>query len=47
MTHHAGPADKRARQPMTTGRLAVWLTFYAFMGIMVMGTVLTLAGKGQ
>jgi hypothetical protein len=47
MTRHAGLADKRDRPQMTTGRLALWLGFWLFMAIMVMGTVITMAGKGQ
>jgi hypothetical protein len=31
---------------MTTGRLALWLGFWLFIAIMVMGTVVSLTGKG-
>lgn len=45
MAHHAGqPACEKA--PLTTGRLALWLAFWFLMTVMVMGTVVTLSGKG-
>jgi hypothetical protein len=47
MTHHAGPpAHETEKPPLTTGRLAVWLTFWLFLAIMVLGTVVSLTGKG-
>ncbi len=44
MTHHAGPPRDKA--PVTTGRLAVWLLFVFLMACLLLGTVVTLAGKG-
>lgn len=48
MTHHAGPPaqEKPYRPPMTTGRLAVWLTFWFLFACVVLGTVVNVAGKG-
>ena len=46
-THRAGPPAHRAKAPLTTGRLAVWLGFWLIMALIVMGLVVTLAGKGS
>lgn len=48
MTHHAGPPahETRDRAPLTTGRLAVWLTFWFLMAVMVLGTVVSMTGNG-
>ncbi len=47
MTHHAGPpAEERGKPQMSTGRLALWLGFWLFIAIMVMGTVVSLTGNG-
>lgn len=53
MTHHAaarrntaGGRVHRAKAPLTTGRLALWLTFYLILAFTVLGTVVALAGKG-
>lgn len=42
MTHHAGGRARRQRAPLTTGRLALWLTFWLLISIMFLGTVISM-----
>lgn len=46
MTTHRAAGRPKIRPAMSTGRLALWMLFTAFILIMVMGTVLTLTGNG-
>jgi hypothetical protein len=45
MAKHAGRPAPEPR-PLTTGRLAVWLTFWLFIEIMVLSTVVGIASEG-
>lgn len=47
MTHHAAtPRRHRAKAPLSTGRLALWLLFAFLMACLILGTVVNVAGKG-
>lgn len=46
MSTHRAAGRPRVLPRTSTGRLVAWLLFAAFMALLVMGTVLTLAGKG-
>lgn len=46
MTTHRAAGRTKIRPQMSTGRLALWMFFALIISIMVMATVITLAGKG-